>query len=44
MSTFLGVILLLGFLAFMIYEIIGIVRYFIDKKKSKINHKEDDVE
>lgn len=41
MGTFLGIILVFGFIAFTAYEIIGIVRYFKEKKKSKIQDKGD---
>lgn len=39
MSTFLGLLLVFGFIAFSAYEIIGIVRYYKEKKKSKIQEK-----
>ena len=46
MSTFFGILLIFGFIAFISYEIISIVRYFRERKKekSKINNKGDDTE
>ena len=46
MGTFLGILLTFGFIAFTAYEIVGIVRYFRERKKekSKIHNKGDDTE
>ena len=41
MGTFIGLLLVFGFIIFTAYEIIGIIRYFRDKKKNKIQNKED---
>ena len=41
MGTIVCVLLVFGFIAFTAYEIIGIVRYFKEKKKSKIQEKGD---
>lgn len=41
MGTFIGVILIFGFIAFSAYQLIGIVRYYKEKKKSKIQEKGD---
>lgn len=41
MSTFLGVLLIIGFIAFTTYEIVGIVQAIKQRKKSKIQEKGD---
>ena len=44
MSSVIGVLLILGFIAFITYEIVGIVRFCKERKKSKIHNKGDDTE
>lgn len=46
MSTFLGLLIIFGFITFTAYEIIGIVRTVKERKKekSKIHNKGDDTE
>ena len=41
MSTILGILLVFGFITFTTYEIICIVQTIRERKKSKIQNKED---